>query len=415
MTTTLRIPDPPTPIQRVALHVTTAAERNLRHGHPWLYDQGIRKQRDEGRPGDLAVVFDHENKFLAIGLYDPFSPIRVRVLQARKSAPIDRAWFQKRLAAAVRVREPLRETNTTGYRLVHGENDGLPGLVVDRYEQTLVLKLYTVAWVAHLRELVAALALVWPMKRLVLRLARTVQQRAEHLHGLEDGQLLVGPPIREPLIFQEHGLRFIVDPVRGQKTGFFLDQRENRAALERLCRGKTVLDTFAYTGAFSVYAARGGASEVTSIDVSRPALRASNENLRLNHAYRSVAAVRQHLIEGDVFDVLKRLAAQRARFDVVVLDPPAFAKTRLEVNAAMAAYEGMTKLGLEVLRPGGVLVASSCSSHVSDETFFSAMHRAARAMRRPLEELQRTGHPLDHPVGFAEGAYLKCLFAVAAG
>ncbi len=241
----------PEPSQkRIALRVTPEAQRWIKLGHPWLFDQAIRTQSHAGAPGDLAVIFDDKNRFLAIGLYDPASPIRVRILQARTPAPIDRTWFEVRLSAALDRREPLhRAKHTTGYRLVHGENDGLPGFVVDRYADTLVVKLYTVAWMPHLREILGALDDLWSTERMVLRLSRAVQAAPpRHLGGLRDGMILDGSPSRAALTFLENGLRFEVDPRRGQKTGFFLDQRDNRARLERVTRGARVLDAFAYTG-----------------------------------------------------------------------------------------------------------------------------------------------------------------------
>ncbi len=398
--------------RRVALRVTPAAERSLRQGHPWLYDQAIRRQSHQGKPGDLAVIFDRGRRFLAIGLYDPHSPLRVRVLQHRTPAPIDEGWFQARLDAAVQRRAPLKRSQTTGYRLVHGENDGLPGLIIDRYDTTLVLKLYTVAWVPHLRTLLAALAVVAPSERIVLRLGRIVQQDRKSLYQLRDGVILEGPSIKRPVLFQEHGLTFEVDPVHGHKTGFFLDQRENRVRVSQLSKGRAVLDTFAYTGAFSVYAARGGARDVVSLDISRSVLAAVKRNLAHNRHIPSVVATPHQTILGDTFQVLAQLRTRPRRFDLVILDPPAFAKTRSEVKTALAAYSQLTRLGLGVLNPGGILVASSCSSQVSAEVFFYAVHQAAVKAGRPLHELARTGHALDHPVGFKEGAYLKCLFAM---
>ena len=401
--------------RRIALRVTAAAEGMLRHGHPWLYDQAIRRQSHDGRPGDLAVIFDRNRRFLAIGLYDPTSPIRVRVLQSRAPAPVDRAWYAARLEAAARLRESLPASKTTGYRLVHGENDGLPGLVVDRYDRTLVLKLYSVAWVAHLRDLTAALTQVHRAQRLVLRLSRAVQQQTEHLGGLMDGVILDGPPLDGPVVFREDGLRFEVDPVHGQKTGFFLDQRENRQRVGLLSAGRSVLDAFAYTGACSVYAARGGAREVTSIDVSRPALAVAARNMALNRGHPSIAASRHRSVLGDAFETLGRLRDRRARFDLVILDPPAFAKTQPDVRHALTTYGRLARLGLSVLHPGGTLVMSSCSSHVSAERFFATVHQAAAQAGWRLRELERTGHPLDHPIGFKEGAYLKSIFAVVSG
>ncbi|MBU1749610.1 MAG: class I SAM-dependent rRNA methyltransferase [Chloroflexi bacterium] len=398
--------------RRIALRVTPAAERALRQGHPWLFDRAIDQQSHEGRPGDLAVVFDRRRRFLAVGLYDPHSAIRVRILQHGKPATIDRDWFAARLVAAAQVRTPLLArppaTATTGYRLVHGENDGLPGLVIDRYEQTMVLKLYTLAWVPHLRDVVAALAIVAPAERLVLRLGRALLAPSSGLYGLGDGLVLFGPDLTGPVLFLENGLCFEADPVRGQKTGFFLDQRDNRARVETLAAGRAVLNAFAYTGGFSAYAARGGARGVVSIDTSAPALQAATRNL----AHNRLVTSHEVLVE-DAFAALARLGQTGRRFDMVIIDPPAFAQKGAQVAAALSAYARLTRLGLGVLQPGGLLVQSSCSSQVDAETFFQTVHTAAGQVGRPLGEIARTGHALDHPITFREGSYLKCLFAEA--
>ena len=403
---------------RLALRVTAAAERALRDGHPWLFQNSITKQNHEGQPGDLAVVFDRKKRFLAVGLYDPTSPIRVRILQHGQPAQIDGDFFRARLGQAADRRAALPDS-TTGYRLVHGPNDALPGLVVDRYAGTLVLKLYAVSWLPHLPALLAALGDAVPAahrRRLVLRLSRAVQNQEPFLQGLHDGQILHGPPLDGPAIFEENGLRFAADPVRGQKTGFFLDQRDNRARVENLVRetnARRVLNVFAYSGGFSLYAARGGAAAVASLDISQHALDEAAHNFALNAEVANIAAAQHTLLAGDAFRELARLGDEQQRFDLVVVDPPAFAKRADEVEGALAAYARLTKLALGVLRSGGVLVSASCSSRVGADAFFEAVHRAAREVDRPLEEIERTGHALDHPVGFAEGAYLKCLFARA--
>jgi 23S rRNA (cytosine1962-C5)-methyltransferase len=392
------------------VRVTAAAERALRGGHPWLFEGSIREQSREGRPGDLAVVFDRRGRFLAVGLYDPLSVIRVRLLQHRDPAPIDRHWFYARLAAAHQRRAPLRDQDIDGYRVVHGENDGLPALVVDRYAGTLVLKLYTAAWLPHLRDVLPALLDVVPAERVVLRLGRAVRAHQEYLHGLREGVLL-GPPLEGPVVFREYGLRFEVDPIHGQKTGFFLDQRENRRRVEQRARGKSTLNVFAYSGAFSVYAARGGAPRALSVDQSEPALEAARRNFERNRDHPAVAAAEHRVLAGDAFEMLEALAGQGRRFDLVIIDPPAFATRQDEVAGALAAYRRLTRMGLAVLSPGGTLVTASCSRPVERDAFFAAVHRAAGEAGRPLRELERTGHPLDHPIGFPEGAYLKCLFA----
>lgn len=394
--------------KRIALHVTAPAERALRQGHPWVFDQSITEQSHEGAPGDLAVIFDNKRRFLAIGLYDPTSTIRVRVLQNRQPATINAEWFQSKLNLAVQVRESLEGTDTTGYRLVHGENDGFPGLVIDRYDETLVLKLYTPAWIPHLKEFCNALTQVNPAEHLILRLNRILQKQTEFLYDLSDGMtlsLLMPPSL---ILFKENGLTFESDPIHGQKTGFFLDQRDNRAKVEALSKDKSVLNVFAYTGGFSVYAARGGAREVLSVDISAPAIEAAVRNMGYNNQ-----TVSHETIAEDAFDVLARMEAQKRLFDLVIIDPPMFAQNEKQVSSALAAYRKLTRLGLGVLRKGGTLVQASCSSRVDAESFFESIHQSAREAGRRLMEIERTGHALDHPINFEEGAYLKCLFATA--
>ncbi len=403
----------PASSRRLALHVTPIAEHNLREGHPWLFDRSIEKQRGEGVAGDFAVVFDRHDRFLAIGLYDPASPLRVRVLQHDAPATIDVSWFEQRIRTAALVRRDLAGGDTNGYRLVHGENDGMPGLVLDRYDDVLVVKLYTVAWLPHLADVLAAALKVVAPATIVLRLGRMALAGAQQA-GLADGIVLHGDSDTRIVPFVENGIRFEADVLQGQKTGFFLDQRENRARVERLAAGRAqVLNVFAYSGGFSVYAARGGAAQVTSVDLSRPALIAAERHFALNSGSAAVARARHITIAGDAFVELSKMEAARQRFDLVIIDQPSFAKTAEECDKALAAYRKLTRLGLVVLRSGGVLVQSSCSSHVAADAFYATILAAARGASRPLRELERTGHPVDHPIGFPEGAYLKTLFAIA--
>jgi 23S rRNA (cytosine1962-C5)-methyltransferase len=404
---------PPPSGRRVALRVTPDAQRRLRGGHPWLFDRAIVRQSGEGQPGDLAVIFDDARRFLAIGLYDPTSPIRVRVLHHGGPQPIDRAWLRDRVAEAAAWRASLPESGTTGYRLVHGENDGLPGLVIDRYDDTLVVKLYSLAWIPWLVTLREVLDEVCPAVRLVLRLSRDLLHQPEHLYNLTDGTLLAGPRPDGAVLFSENGLRFEADVLRGQKTGFFLDQRDNRARVGKLAAGMRALNVFSYSGGFSLYAARGGALEVLSLDASEPALASAERNFALNRHLPAVAAARHTLLAADAFAALADLRKSGRRFDLVIVDPPAFAKQESEVRGAIESYRRLTGLALGVLAPGGTLVTASCSSRVSAAEFYAAVHRAAAEAGRPLCEIDRTGHPIDHPVRFPEGKYLKCLYATA--
>ena len=416
--------------RNLAVRVSSAGERAIRAGHPWIFDGAIESVSYDAPPGTLAVIFDRRRRFLAVGLYDPASPIRIRILHQGSSATIDQGWFEAKFAAALTKRLPLIQTGdpahaTDGFRLIYGENDGLPGLILDRYADTNVLKLYTPAWIPHLPALLPGLtqtengplAAIGPTRRLVLRLNRSTQNQVDLLNGLSDGQILHGPPLDGPVIFRENGLFFEAEPVEGQKTGFFLDQRENRAKVEEVVAQasgrREVLNVFAYTGGFSLYAARGGASRVVSLDISAPALAAAERNFALNQADPRVAEARHEILAADAFTALAQMAEAGRRFDMVVVDPPAFAKRQDEVERALNAYTKLAHLALGVLKPGGTLVMASCSSRVTGDVFFEAIHAAAQVARRPLQEIARTGHPLDHPVGFAEGAYLKCLFAVS--
>lgn len=405
------IPEPNT--KRIALRVNPQAERSIRAGHPWLFDGAITNISHEGAPGDVAVIFDRKKRFLAAGLYDPASPIRVRLLVQGEPDAISQPLFARRLFAAKMIRAQLASSGTNGYRLVHGANDGLPGVVVDLYDQTAVLKLYSVAWIPHLPALLDELLQLAALDCVVLRLSRQLQNDPGTLYGLRDGQTLFGRPPAEPVGFSENYLRFEANVLHGQKTGFFLDQRDNRQRVGNLARSRTLLNAFAYSGGFSLYAARGGATAVTDIDQSQPALGAARRHFELNSDSRSVAETKHRLIAGDVFTVLPELAAAGRRYDIVVLDPPAFARRQQEVSRALTAYGRLARLGLAVLAPGGVLAASSCSSRITADMFFDSVSKAARAAGRPLQEIERSGHALDHPIGFKEGAYLKTLFARA--
>ncbi len=403
--------------KRIALRVNAAAERSVRQGHPWLFENSITHQSHEGKPGDLAVIFDQKRRFLAVGLYDPTSMIRVRVLQFMTPAEIDSAWFLDTIRQAVKIRLPLTqlppERETNGYRVIFGENDKLPGLVLDRYAGTIVMKLYTPAWLPYLELLNSVMPQVLSYERLVLRLSRGMMKDPTLLFGLTDGEILQGDPLRAPVLFLENGITFEAEPIIGQKTGFFLDQRENRLRVEKISTGKSVLNVFSYTGGFSVYAGRGGASEVISVDLSEPAIAAAKRNWKHNLRFDSLRGSQHKGIVRDAFEVLAEMAAKRQRFDMVILDPPMFAHKQEQVKNALNAYDRLTRAGLAVLKPGGMLVQASCSSRVDAEAFFNGIHRSASSMGRSLIEIERSGHALDHPVRFSEGAYLKCLYAKA--
>ncbi len=402
-------PLPSPPVKRLAIQVKPAAERALRQGHPWIFEEAITRQQAEGEAGSLAVVFDRKkDKFLAVGLYDPYSPIRIKVLQAGQPAHIGQSFFAARIAEAYARRRPLLETDTDSYRLIYGENDGLPGLVADVYGQVLVLKLYSLIWLPYLPSVLPALLQSSGSATAVLRLSRNLQSRPALLHGLSDGQVLTGALPEEEIIFREHGLRFSANVVKGHKTGYFLDHRHNRKRIGELSKGKRVLDVFAYAGGFSVHALAGGASEVVSLDISAQALGMARKNAALNGL-----SGRHHTLAGDAFQAMRQLCQDGEVFDIVIVDPPSFAKQATEHSRAIEAYQQLAELAAALVAEGGLLLLASCSSRVPAEDFFEAISAALGQLPRHFREVARTFHDVDHPIGFPQGAYLKAVYLEA--
>ena len=391
---------------RIAIKVKSSVEKIIRKGHPWLFENGITKVSKEGKAGDLAIIFDNKkNKFLAIGLYDPFSPIRVKVLQANKSANINEAWFENKIQSAYDKRLPLLQTKTNSYRLIYGENDGLPSLIADVYDDVLVMKIYSLIWLPFLEILQPILLKISQCKTLVLRLSRNVQQQKAELNGLHDGQVLHGILENETIIFTEHGLKFQANVIKGHKTGYFLDHRHNRKKVGELAKGKRVLDVFSYAGGFSVHALAGGAKEVISLDISKQALALSEENAALN-SHRG-----QHKTMAiDAFEGLEQLRRQGKKFDLVIIDPPSFAKKDAEKQRALHSYGRLAKLGVQLVAKNGILLLASCSSRVTADEFFETVLPIVQNTKRPFHIIEKTFHDIDHPISFREGAYLKSIY-----
>lgn len=407
---------------RLAVRVTKDAERQVRGGHPWVFDESIRSVSGGSEPGgaigDLAVVFDDRRKFLAFGLFDPTSPIRIRVLHRGRPRPLDATFWRDEVGAALEARSDLlSSSSTTGWRLVHGENDGLGGVVVDRYDTTLVVKVYSGSWFRHLAPLVDALVTECAgrglaVDRVVLRWSRTVADGARRAipEGLEEGQVVMGEPLDGPVRFREHGLTFQADVRFGQKTGHFLDQRDNRSEVASLAGRRRVLDVFCHSGGFSVHAAAGGAAEVTSVDASPSVLALVREHFALNADLAAVARCRHETIEGDAFAVMERLVEAGERFDLVVVDPPSFAHRAADRSRALRAYRRLADLGLELTAPRGWYVQSSCSSRVTADELRTTVRAAVDASGRDGELRRQTGHAADHPVGFVHGEYLSTTY-----
>jgi 23S rRNA (cytosine1962-C5)-methyltransferase len=394
--------------KRMAVRVTPDARRQIAAGHPWIFNESITSISHRGGIGDLAVIFDNDRNFVAIGLWDPGSPIRIRILHHGKPANINTEFWKQRIRTAIERRAAI-SGDTDGYRVLNGENDGFPGLILDRYSDTLVLKLYSPVWIPHLQSLVAVIGEELHPAALVLRLARTMAD--QRLYGLSEGMALIGDVPTGPVLFRENGLVFEADVVSGQKTGHFLDQRENRALVGSMSAGTRVLDIFAATGGFGVYAAAGGATRVTSVDQSEPTLAAGERNFDHNASLPNVRHCEHDAIVGDAYEVMDRLIQRRKHYDIVVVDPPAFAQRKSNVDRALHAYGQLTQRAVQLTRPDGVLVQASCSSRITEEQFYATVRGSAQRAGYDLVELRRTGHAVDHPVTFAQGGYLKALFA----
>lgn len=395
---------------RLRLRVSKAAELHLREGHPWVYESSVREQNREGEAGELAVVYDRRDRFLAIGLYDPHSPLRLRVLHTGLPTQLDDAWWAARLDTALARRAalfgPLTEFGETdGYRLLNGESDGFPGLVVDRYAGVLVMKVYTAAWFPHLRRMLELFAARAPGFVVVLRLSRNIQDKAAEI-GLHDGQVILGQLAADSVVFRESGLNFEAEVRQGQKTGFFLDQRENRRRVESMSEGRRVLNAFSFSGGFSLYAARGGASAVTSLDISAHALASAERNFALNPDLKAA----HNTVQADVFEWLPGAGGQGGDYDLVILDPPSLARREAEREGAIRAYGKLAHDGLTRLAPGGILVSASCSAHVSAEEFENAVMSAVRRSGRRWRKLLSSRHAPDHHATFREAEYLKAVF-----
>jgi 23S rRNA (cytosine1962-C5)-methyltransferase len=394
-----------------ALELRKDLARHLRAGHPWVFRKAI-ERAPRGLPAGAIVDVVENGRFVARGYHDPHSAIAVRILTREAAEAVDADFWRRRVQRALALRRELVR-DTTAYRMVHGESDGLPGVVADRYDRFAVLKLYSAGLVPHRGAIVEAL-------RQAGEDLAGVFGRDEVPHDEEDdaaapqGKVLWGAEPPERIACVEHGMTLLVDVRRGQKTGTFLDQRENRALVRAMAAGRgDALNLFSYTGGFSVAAALGGARHVVSVDVDRDAIALARENFRANgldpadHAFAA----------DDAFDLLARYKREGRRFDLVVCDPPAFAKSQRAVEGALAGYASLNRAALAVLAPGGLLVTASCSARVSADEFYDAVKEAAFKARVELQLVEERRQPPDHPVSpqFKEGRYLKCLVYRRAG
>ena len=381
--------------------VSTKGAQRWTRGHPWIYRSDVIK-RPEAEAGAVAVQ-DQRGKPIGVALWSPSSEISLRQIDRNPDAIIDSAWWHRALEHAIARRRGL-EQSTNAFRLVHGEGDGLPSLVVDRYDRWLVIQLMS-AGLEHFRTPIVH-ALRTLLEPLGILARNDVSLRTKEGLGT-DVELLHGE-VPDEIEVMEHGVRYLAAPRRGQKTGAFLDQRENRALVGRIARGQA-LDCFSYHGSFALHLA-SRADHVTALDVSAHALTRAEENFRRNGFANGA------FVEANAFEYLKAKERERTRFDTIVLDPPAFAKTRAALPAAIRGYKEINLRAMRLLSPGGLVFTASCSYHLSKPLFLEMLEAAAADSGRRIVLRELRGQPLDHPelltvpeTGYIKGALLEAM------
>ena len=393
------------------IHYPTASlkphrEESLQSGHLWIFSGALQQPPHWIEPGGLVDVKSPTGQFVARGYYNPHTDIAIRILTHDINEPIDAEFLKRRIRSAIELRQVLNPAQTNVYRLVHSEGDGLPGLVVDRFADILVAQIHTTGMERLRQLLIDTLMRETGATGLLFR----NDSSSRHREGLEieDPQLASGAvPLQVKV--RENDIQFLVDPWHGQKTGFFIDQRDKREALLKYTPGKSVLNCFSYTGGFSVYAALTSPETiVTSVDISEPAIEAARHHFTLN----GLNPDKHNFLIADVFDYLEQAQREGEQFDVVVLDPPAFAKTQSARSQALKAYRRLNTLGMQVLRPGGILLTCSCSGVVGMDDLLGVLSQASQRLHRSVQLLESYTHGVDHPINLAmpETAYLKAIF-----
>jgi 23S rRNA (cytosine1962-C5)-methyltransferase len=381
--------------------VTPKGARRWATGHPWIYRSDV-SQRPPATPG-VVLVRDTADRPLGWALWSPRSEISLRLLDRNPDAQIDGSWWRARLAAAIRRRAPLADV-ATAYRLVHGEGDGCPSLICDHYDRWLVVQLMSAGLESFRGEITDALVELTGADGILARNDAALRSK----EGLPRETVLLHGSVPEQVEVAEHGVRYLAAPWHGQKTGAFLDQRENRAYVGSVARGRA-LDCFSYHGSFALHLARG-ADEVTALDISEAALQRAGENVRLN-GFGNV-----RLVVANAFDFLRAEEQGGSRYDTIVLDPPAFAKTRAALPNALRGYKDVNLRAMRLLTPGGLLYTASCSFHLTKPLFLEMLQAAAADSGRRVALRDLRGQPLDHPevltipeTGYIKGALVEAM------
>ena len=391
----------------VRIKLKPGREKSLERRHPWVFSNGIHNVKGKPEAGETVDVVAHDGHWLGRGAWSPESQIQVRIWTFDREEEIDREFFKRRIMRAQAGRDDLiREQGLTGYRLIAAESDGLPGITIDKYANVLVCQLLSMGADVWRDTIVDVLAELYPDCAIYER--SDVDSRKKE--GLASTMgLLHGTLPEMPVIIEENGIKIAVDVTKGHKTGFYLDQRDNRAMAARFVKGKSVLNCFCYTGTFGLYAAKAGAASIENVDVSALALDTARLNMRVN----GLNDDNVHYNEADVFKLLRQYRDEGKTFDVIVLDPPKFADNKSQLNGACRGYKDINMIALQLLNPGGVLLTFSCSGLMPADLFQKIVADAALDAKREIQFIERLSQASDHPIGsaFPEGFYLKGLVA----
>ncbi|PKR80277.1 class I SAM-dependent rRNA methyltransferase [Brumimicrobium salinarum] len=393
-------------IPTLAIKLNKAGERAVKQGHPWVFENSIDKgPKDKAIAGSLCVIFDQRyNKPIAFGLWDAEEIIRIKIIYRANRLQLNDEFWKNQLKKAYEKRTNLIEKGVTGYRGIHGENDDFPGLILDVYANVGVLKIYSNIWKPYLETLITTIQEIYGLESLVIRFSRKIQLK--NTFNYQEGDVVGKTLTDEKVEFEEYGVKYYAYTQSGHKTGFFLDQRPNRLWVQENAKDKTVLDVFSYVGGFGIHALKGGAKSLTSVDISQQAMDVAKENLSLNNLDLS----KWTPIAADAFEALETLIEKNTKFDIVIIDPPSFAKQGSEVDSASNQYERLARLGAQLVNKKGVLILGSCSSRISLTDFEEIHQDAGITQMNNWKYLHFTLHDDDHPIAFPESNYLKTIF-----
>lgn len=387
------------------IYLKVSREKSLLRKHPWIFSQAINKIKGKPMLGDTVDIYDHKEKWIARGAYSPESQIRVRVWSFNENEEIDSEFFRKKLLSAQSRREWfIEQGGLTGYRLIAGESDGLPGITIDRYDNLIVCQLLSAGADFQRYTLVEVLKELYPDCSIYERSDVDVRKK----EGLEPiTGWLTEPLASTACVIKEHGLSINVDIAKGHKTGFYLDQRDSRVTAGRYAKNKSVLNCFSYTGTFALHCAANDAKEVINVDVSQPALDLAKENIALNNLQDKNVS----FVKADVFKLLRQYREEKRQFDMIILDPPKFVESKAQLTGACRGYKDINMLAMQLLKPNGILLTFSCSGLMEASLFQKVVADAALDARREVHFVERLQQAGDHPISsnYPEGYYLKGL------